>query len=260
MNRSILFYLILSLFVFSCARNTSYVKVIKPPDSKTITLPEKTDEIISDSYEVNGERYYRLPDSVGFVQTGMASWYGKDFHGRLTANGEVYDMHRLTAAHKTLPLGTFVDVENLSNHRKIIVQINDRGPFVKGRILDLSYEAAKRLQIIGPGVAEVRITALGKEIGESKTDEGPKPLIELKELNTGEFTVQVGAFSERNNAERLADRLRVIFDYVNILEYMDKDKTLFRLHVSKSKSLAEAGEKEKKLEDLGFKSAFIVRL
>ena len=101
MKRSILFCLILSFLVFSCARNTSYVKVIKPPDSKIITLPEKTDEIISDSYEVNGERYYRLPDSVGFIQTGVASWYGKDFHGRLTASGEVYDMHRLTAAHKT---------------------------------------------------------------------------------------------------------------------------------------------------------------
>ncbi len=251
-------YLIALLFLFSCARERSYVRVIKPPPSRTITLPEKE---APDSYDINGERYYPLPDSVGFVQEGKASWYGKNFHGHLTSSGEMYDMHKKTAAHKTLPLGTYVKVRNLSNDRHTIVRINDRGPFVKGRIIDLSYAAAKEILLIGPGTADVKITALGKEVGEVVSKSGPKPLVELKELETGEFTIQVGAFKDESNAIRLADRLRVIFDYVNISQYVDENKNvLFRLHVSKSNTLAQAGEFEKRLEDMGFTGAFIVRL
>jgi rare lipoprotein A len=210
---------------------------------------------------VNGERYYPLPDSVGFVQIGKASWYGKDFHGRPTSSGEIYDMYKRTAAHKTLPLGTYVKVSNLLNDRYTIVRVNDRGPFIKERIIDLSYEAAKEIRLIGPGVAEVRVTALGKEVGESISKAGLQPVVELKELETGEFTIQVGAFKDKNNALRLADRLKVIFDYVNITRYVDENNNIFfRLHVSKSDTLAKAGEYEKKLEDMGFTEAFIVRL
>lgn len=260
MKRRFCIYLILFLLLISCARERPYVEIIKPPP-KSVPLPGKKTGEVPDFYEVNGERYYPLPDSVGFVQTGKASWYGEKFHGRPTSSGETFDMNIKSAAHKTLPLGTYVKVLNLSNNKYTIVRINDRGPFIKGRIIDLSYKAAQEISLIGPGVAEVKITALGKETGEIMSEKGPQPLLEVQDLKTGEFTVQIGAFTERSNAERLASRLKVIFDYVNISRYVDaNNNTLFRLYVSKSSTLAQAGEFEKKLEDLGFTEAFIVRI
>jgi rare lipoprotein A len=107
-----------------------------------------------------GERYKVLQSSNGFREKGLASWYGIDFHGRDTSSGEVYDMYEMTAAHKTLPLPTYVRVSNLDNGRSSIVKVNDRGPFIEGRIIDLSYAAAYRLGITGPGTANVEIIAL----------------------------------------------------------------------------------------------------
>lgn len=97
----------------------------------------------------------------GYTERGEASWYGRKFHGRTTANGERYDMHSLTAAHKTLPFGVVVEVTNLHNGRSVEVRINDRGPFKKGRIIDLSYAAARELEMIGPGVVPVRVVVIG---------------------------------------------------------------------------------------------------
>ena len=113
-----------------------------------------------DSYVEFGERYKVLQSSNGFREKGLASWYGIDFHGRDTSSGEVYDMYEMTAAHKTLPLPTYVRVSNLDNGRSSIVKVNDRGPFIEGRIIDLSYAAAYRLGITGPGTANVEIVAL----------------------------------------------------------------------------------------------------
>ena len=254
--------LIIILLLFACTRQRSYVRETPPPASEIPASPEESIKTTSDSYVVNGERYYPLPDSSGYVETGIASWYGKEFHGRETSNGEKYDMYIKSAAHKTLPFGTYVKVLNLSNNKHTIVRINDRGPFVRGRIIDLSYAAAEEILLIGPGTAKVKITALGKKIGESKSDAGPaKPVLEHKDMDKGEFTVQVGAYKTRNKALQLAERLRVIYDYVNVLKYVDENNnTLFRLHVSKSDTLAKAREIEKRLEDLGFTDAFIVRL
>ena len=113
-----------------------------------------------ESYEEFGERYKVLQSSQGFKEKGLASWYGIDFHGRDTSSGEVYDMYDMTAAHKTLPLPTYVRVVNFDNGRSLVVKVNDRGPFIQGRIIDLSYAAAYRLGITGPGTANVEITAL----------------------------------------------------------------------------------------------------
>lgn len=125
---------------------------------------------------------------------GVASWYGGKFHGRRTANGEVYDMHGFTAAHRQLPFGTWLEVENLANGRTVQVRINDRGPFKGRRILDLSFSAAKALDMIGPGTARIRATVL---------PDGPrKPFPEER------YTVQVAAFSELDRAEVLRDTLR----------------------------------------------------
>ncbi|MBW1766788.1 MAG: septal ring lytic transglycosylase RlpA family protein [Deltaproteobacteria bacterium] len=254
-------YLIVIFCLLACAREKSYVKVVRPPPLKTIVLPETEKGRIPESYVINGERYYPLPDSDGFVQFGKASWYGKKFHGRPTANGELFDMYKISAAHKTLPMDTCVKVTNLSNKKYIIVRINDRGPFVKGRVIDLSYAAGKKIDMIGAGVTDVKVVALGREVGEFKAKSGSKPIVELKDLKKGEFTIQVGAFQDSRNALRLADYLKVVFDYVNITMYVDENRrTLHRLHISKSKTLVEAKLIEKRLEDMGFTGAFIVSL
>jgi rare lipoprotein A len=112
------------------------------------------------SYVVKGRRYYILPTANGFRERGVASWYGEPFHGRKTASGEVYDMYKISAAHKNLPLQTWVEVRNLDNNQRLTVRINDRGPFVPGRIIDLSKAAAEELGILRPGLAKVHIRAI----------------------------------------------------------------------------------------------------
>lgn len=249
--------IIIMLFLFACATERTYVR--RPPGTKVIVLPETERE--KKPYVVQGERYYPLSKSDGFVQYGEASWYGKKFHGRPTSSGEKFNMYKKSAAHKTLPMGTHVLVLNLSNNKSSVVRINDRGPFVKGRIIDLSYAAAKEIGVVGPGVVKVKIVALGKEVGRIQSDGGSRPLVELRDLERGEFTIQVGAFEDGENALTVADRLKVIFDYVHIAVYVDQDKkTLYKVQVSRSKTLTQAGKIEKKLEDMGFTKAFIVRI
>ena len=252
MKRSLILYLSVLFLLFACAL---------PPPSKTILLPKTKDGKTPKSYEVNGQRYYPLPDAEGFVQQGKASWYGKAFHGRPTASGEIYDMYRKSAAHKTIPLGTYVRVLNMSNGKEIVVKVNDRGPFVKGRIIDLSYAAAKEIDMVDSGVVDAKVIALGREVGQTESKEKSKLLVEYKDLSSGEFTIQVGAFQKKENAQKLVERLKVIFDYVNITTFSDeKRRTLYRVHVSKSGTLTRAGEIEKRLEDMGFDGAFVFRL
>ena len=261
MKKLLISSLALLLCLTACARERHYVKKVKGPPKKLIILPETRKDPTFRPYVINGEKYYPLSDSEGFVQFGKASWYGKKFHGRPTASGEIYNMYEKTAAHKTLPMGTYVRALNLSNKKYVLVKINDRGPFVKSRIIDLSYTAAKEIDLIGPGVAEVKIVALGKEVGKLKSPQGIKPIVEIDDLNQGEFTVQVGAFKDKKNALRLSDRLKVIFNYVEVPVYNDLERgTLYRVRVSRSKTLAEAGKIEKKLEGMGFEGAFVVSL
>jgi rare lipoprotein A len=162
-----------------------------------------------------GGRRSRGPEAVSRrdrVQEGVASWYGKDFHGKATASGEIYDMNGLSAAHRTLPLGTRVRVKNLENGREADLRINDRGPFVRGRILDCSYGAAKELGYAGQGLARVRIEVLERGRGRPR---GALPSGEILvgaagppgSLLDGSFTVQVGAFLNPDNAARLRERL-----------------------------------------------------
>ena len=141
----------------------------------------------------------------------------------------------------------------------MVVKINDRGPFVKGRVIDLSFAAAGEIGLTGPGVTDVKIIALGKEVG--TVDSGKRPLVEMPDLRTGDFTVQVGAFESKENAVRLAGRLKVLYDYVHVAACQGEDnRTFFRVHVSKSNTLLKAGEVERRLEEMGFPDAFIVRI
>ena len=205
-------------------------------------------------YRVGETWYQPIPDAKGFKQRGIASWYGRDFHGRKTSSGEIYDMYAMTAAHKTLPLGTYVRVRNLDNGKLIDVRINDRGPFVVGRIIDLSYTGAKQLDVVGPGTASVEVTALGMAAGISN---GRQTYVKM-DYEKGTFTIQVGAFLERANAERLKAKLSESFQNAHIVSYFDGRKNFFRVRVGRLTTLSQAVEYEQTLKDRGYGSAMIV--
>jgi len=259
MKRVLLLSLVPVLVFGACARYAPPSQPVPPSSSRVLTLPETAR--VPKPYVVNGVRYYPLPDAYGFVEYGRASWYGKEFHGRPTSSGEIYNMYGKTAAHKLLPLDTIVKVTNLTNQKTIILPVNDRGPFVKGRVIDLSYGAARDLDMIGPGVADVKVEALAREVGNVKGQEGFRPLIEVQDFRRGDFTIQVGAFENQQNALKLAEHLRESLDQVRIAVYEDaKGKTFHRVQVSKSETLDQAEAMEKKLEAMGFAGAFKVRM
>lgn len=163
-------------------------------------------------YEVLGKRYRVMESSKGFRERGVASWYGRKFHGRLTSNREVYDMHAMTAAHKTLPLPTWVEVRNLRNNRRVVVRVNDRGPFVHNRIIDLSYAAAQRLDMVedGTSMVEVRVIDFAEPAGDRPTRISTPAAggSAAPERSGNDIYVQVGAFGSRANAERRLALLR----------------------------------------------------
>ncbi|QGY40661.1 septal ring lytic transglycosylase RlpA family protein [Pseudodesulfovibrio cashew] len=169
-----------------------------PPSGGKISAP-RTYDPKTKPYTVLGRTYYPLQSAAGYDEVGLASWYGSDFHGNKTADGRTYNMYGISAAHKTLPLGTRVRVTNLENDRSVELTINDRGPFVRGRILDLSYGAAKRLGTVERGVAKVRITALGAAPGAKR--------VQVVKSAIKYYHVRVGAFAVRDNAERTHRRL-----------------------------------------------------
>ncbi len=170
-----------------------------------------------DSYEVFGKRYVVLADARGFKQRGHASWYGKKFHGRRTSSGERYDMFAMTAAHKTLPIPTYARVTNLSNGKSVVVRVNDRGPFHKGRIVDLSYSAASRLDLIKHGSAEVQLEVVDADGAPvpaapviAAAPEAPvpvaAPVVVASVARTPRF-LQAGVFNDTNNALTFRDHL-----------------------------------------------------
>lgn len=206
-------------------------------------------------YRVGNTWYYPVSDATNFRQSGKASWYGKKFHGKKTSNGEIYNMYAISAAHKTLPLGTYVRVHNLANNKSIEVRINDRGPFIRGRIIDLSYAAAKELEVVGPGTAPVEIVALGR-VGSSGSgnSSGYVPV----DFYSGNFTFQVGAFGKKENAVRLKQKLEKKYMNAHIVPYDDGKKTMYRVRVGRASSLQQAEEYENILIQQGFNGAFIV--
>ena len=181
-----------------------------------------------------GKSYFRS----GNVQKGLASWYGPDFHGKLTSNREIYNMHALTAAHKTLPFGAYVRVINLNNGKSIVVRINDRGPFIKGRIIDLSYAAARKLGLDIAGVAPVKIKVL-KQYSPKKSSQ--------------KFSVQVGSFSHKKNAKILQKKLQKNYRNVYISKIKTSFNTLYRVRI-KVRSIKSAEKVVKKLMKQGHKA------
>jgi rare lipoprotein A len=170
------------------------------------------------------------------VQYGVASWYGRDFHGKPTSSGEIYDMYQLTCAHNTLPLGTMVMVTNLENGKSLELKVNDRGPFVKERIIDLSYAAAQILGMWEKGTANVKVEAIG-------------PVIEQIQR----FTLQVGSFVDEANAQRLADQLRKSFENVHVTMVETFTQKYHRVRVGQFETRESALVIAEKLSQLGFK-------
>ncbi len=182
------------------------------------------------------------PLAIGYTEVGMASWYGYPYHGRRAASGEIYDMEKYTAAHRTLPFNARVRVENLENGRHVEVRINDRGPFVQGRIIDLSRAAARSIGMLGAGTARVRLVLVGLP-GTPGADW---------------FAVQTGAFRERSNAERQKRSLERRYGEVRIVP-RDGDPVLWRVLVGRESSREAAEALAAKLRaELG--EAFVVRL
>lgn len=197
-------------------------------------------------YKVMGRWYQPIADPRGFRQQGIASWYGADFHGKRASSGEIYDMNDMTAAHKTLPLGTLVRVRRLDNQRTVDVRINDRGPFLRERIIDLSQAAARELGMIGPGTAPVEVTAIGMLEGVPQ------------DLYSGSFTFQVGAFTSRENAERLRAQLEARYGAAHIQTAELGGRTFHRVRVGRCSSLDEAIAYEERLAREGFPEVFTV--
>jgi rare lipoprotein A len=202
-------------------------------------------------YRVDGVWYQPIPDAEGFRQQGTASWYGKPFHGRRTSSGEIYDMYGVSAAHKTLPFGTMVRVRNLMNDKTLDVRVNDRGPFAKARIIDLSYGAAQALGVVGPGTAPVEIVALATP-ARAVAEAGGGERYVAADPTHGNFTFQVGAFQDRRNAERLAAKLRNVYDNVHIASYDRGDGLFHRVRVGRATSLKEADDYERMLMGHGY--------
>ena len=203
-------------------------------------------------YTINGKTYYPITSADGYREKGIASWYGKKFHGRKTSNGETYNMYAKTAAHKTLPMNTVLLVRNLDNGEETVVRINDRGPFVRGRIIDLSYKAASDVGMVRSGVARTEIIAMGESTG----SKGKKPgKLRHPDFFKGEYFVQVGSFLNKNNAEKVARLLKAGLIKVRIQPYITSGHTYYRVQVYAGTSLKLAKILEKKLL-LGYPGSF----
>lgn len=221
-------------------------------------------------YEVLGKRYSVMANSADYRERGVASWYGKKFHGRLTSNREVYDMYSMTAAHKTLPLPTYVRVRNLRNNKSIVVRVNDRGPFVTNRIIDLSYAAALRLDMVrdGTSLVEVRAIAIGSDEGfEDPPGERPTRVTTpvaadaaaQVDVPASRIFVQVGAFGDKVNATR---RLSVLshggVDNAFIYQDNSVDSPLFRVRIGPVADVVQYDVLVEELHNLGIEDPYLI--
>ncbi len=244
--------LLIAVALTACGGPAYRSRVIDTPGDRNLKPWEKP-------YEVNGERYQPLrhDEQTGYFEEGIASWYGKDFHGKRTSNGEIYDMHKPTAAHKTLPLGVYVKVKNLANGREAVARINDRGPFVRGRIIDLSYALAKDLGVIGPGTAPVRIEALGFRQSDRS---GHVTYRQPASYSVGSYAVQIGAFTVRDNADRLAAQIKSRYGYAGVQASRVGDRLFYRVRAGRYSSLQAAETACAEFEKDGYPNSFVVAL
>ncbi|HIF52323.1 MAG TPA: septal ring lytic transglycosylase RlpA family protein [Thiotrichaceae bacterium] len=268
--------LFLSLFVYlllsACAEHrvvptsgdaapNKHVDVSKVPNAIPKNEP-KSRYGNPESYVVFSKRYYVMENRSGFVEKGIASWYGTKFHGRRTSSGETYDMHAMTAAHKNLPLPSYVQVTNLNNGKQVIVKVNDRGPFHENRIIDLSYTAAIKLDIVknGTGLVEIRVIEPGQSIVTSSGVGAPVSGSSVENTidKTG-FYIQVGSFGQLANAEKLQKKLNPLGEgLLNISQATVANETLYRVRIGPITDIDHSDSIISKLENYGVSEHRIV--
>lgn len=247
-KRNIGIGLVIVILVVGCAR--------KPPPSTYPPSGLRTQR----PYQIQGVWYYPLPSADGYVEEGLASWYGPEFHGKPTSCGEPYDMYAMTAAHKTLPMGTNVKVTNLRNGRMVILRINDRGPFVSGRIIDLSCRAARELGSANPGLAPVRVEAVQVASEQRIAGSTYWKVDPVPSFRYGLFAIQIGSFRDQNNAYRLKERMQNTYGTIQIALFSDMDGTRYRVQVGSYQDLVIAQEEMRRLRGSGFADAFVVAM
>ena len=268
--------IVLVIFVVllgSCSETSFVINSAK----RLVDLNEKSIYKIGKPYQINGLWYYPEVD-YSYDEIGIASWYGPNFHGKKTANGEIYNQNELTAAHKTLPMPTIVEVINLENDLKLRVRINDRGPFVRGRIIDLSKRAAQELDVIRNGIARVRVRVVEdesrriakdyKNLENSYSANSAKPekieskqiVDDLQEKNIKtkkkNLIIQVAAFSEIENAENLLLKLKKFSVFID-KDYI-KNKFFYRVRVGPFEDIKNAKKKLIELFNMGFSTSRII--
>ena len=265
-----------SFFVLAAAMagcGSDKVKGDGPP-SGSVAIPELPGDAVPRSeprskygngplYEVFGETYRVMDSSDGYRERGVASWYGKKFHGKLTSMREPYDMYAMTAAHKTLPLPSYVRVRNLRNGKSIVVRVNDRGPFAHNRIIDLSYAAALKLDMIRDGTSLVEIQAVGPGTpgGDRPTRRTtPAPGEDARyQGKAGAVFVQVGAFGDRNNAKRRIELLRSAgLGNSKIFEDRSTRPILYRVRIGPIRNGDQYDLIVEELEKLGVNDPYLV--
>ncbi len=215
-------------------------------------------------YDVLGKRYHVLPTSAGYVERGVASWYGRDFHGLATSSGETYNMHAMTAAHTTLPLPTWVEVTNLANGKRVVVKVNDRGPFVDNRLIDLSYAAATAIDMVQRGTTRVEVRAVAPPLDAYGT-EGTVAALPAAPLAPEIMTaaermfLQIGAFSEVQNAERLVARLRASgFTNSAVVSEANERRSLHRVWLGPVRDSIEFDALDARLRAIGVSGSRLV--
>jgi len=239
---------------------SSWGDVSKIPDA----VPKKEPRSKSGnptSYVVLGKRYYVMKSARGYKARGIASWYGSKFHGKLTASGERYDMHAMTAAHKTLPLPSYVKVTNLNNGRQVIVKVNDRGPFHKNRIIDLSHTAAIKLGIKGTGTGLVEVEAIDPDNWNTADKTSPihqstSPVKPASVSGIKGIFLQLGAFISSHNAYSLKSRVNTALNsnLASVSSTLSKKQKYYRVRIGPLNSVEQADKLTEQLTRKGFES------
>ncbi len=230
-----------------------------PPDVSNLPEPVPREEPLSrygnrSPYTVLGKSYHVMKSAEGYVERGIASWYGEKFHGRATSSMEPYDMYEFTAAHKTLPLPTYARVTNLENGRSVVVRVNDRGPFHDKRLIDLSYAAAVKLGVHAKGTANVEVRALKPGAANvPPPPPAPNPPPSTNSGKTGTLWLQAGSFGEQSNARRLMDRLEAArVGRIELQKAQVAGRTVWRVRIGPFTSREAAQATAERTRELGF--------
>ncbi|MEP1449212.1 MAG: septal ring lytic transglycosylase RlpA family protein [Paraglaciecola sp.] len=254
-------YVLLIIAVIGCAPKGRY---FQHQDSAPKVIPKKVTSLDAVAkyesyakanmrpYTVRGVRYQPLTTGKGFSDKGGASWYGQKFHGHLTSNGETYDMYQMSGAHKTLPLPSFVRVTNLENGKQVVVRVNDRGPFHRGRVIDLSYAAALKLDMLNTGVAQVKIDVIHVD-QEGNITVGRNPIIKKPSKNDQQLFIQVAALQNKDRIEKLAATLTTQYEHPYQTRF---EKGMYKLHLGPLSNEHEANKLLNMLKNNNYPGAY----